>query len=517
MVITLLLLCIFLILLCHYLIHHGRFWKLIDQIPGPPPLLIIGNVLLIGTCPVEEQLKTLEKYLKIYYPVAKLWIFNHAGVSASHPDDVQTILSNSKEHIGKGFVYTFLNPWLGTGLLTSEGTKWHERRKMLTPAFHFNMLKQFVDIFIEEGNYMTQCLKDIEGSTVNDLIFFTSHHTLNVICETAMGISLKDMGAFQQQYRKTVYEITKLILARLMSPWFYSDMIFALSPMGKRQAKNLKILHGFTEKIIAERKQYHKSTNGQYLKQFENNSVNNNEEIIGIRRKRLAMLDLLIAASRNNKMSDLDIREEVDTFVLGGYETTAISISFTILLLAEHKNIQNCVRREVSAVMLENNGKLTMTAINNMPYLERCLKESLRLYPSVPNIMRVASEDLKIQSYIVPSGAILYIPIKFIHRNPDFWPNPDVFDPDRFLPENIQNRHPFSYLPFSAGARNCIGQRFAMLELKAIIATLVHNFYLEPIDYLKDLRFRLDLVTRVADPIRVKFIPIEQMQPFKAN
>ncbi|XP_067209361.1 cytochrome P450 4C1-like isoform X2 [Linepithema humile] len=448
MVITLLLLCIFLILLCHYLIHHGRFWKLIDQIPGPPPLLIIGNVLLIGTCPVEEQLKTLEKYLKIYYPVAKLWIFNHAGVSASHPDDVQTILSNSKEHIGKGFVYTFLNPWLGTGLLTSEGTKWHERRKMLTPAFHFNMLKQFVDIFIEEGNYMTQCLKDIEGSTVNDLIFFTSHHTLNVICETAMGISLKDMGAFQQQYRKTVYEITKLILARLMSPWFYSDMIFALSPMGKRQAKNLKILHGFTEK---------------------------------------------------------------------GYETTAISISFTILLLAEHKNIQNCVRREVSAVMLENNGKLTMTAINNMPYLERCLKESLRLYPSVPNIMRVASEDLKIQSYIVPSGAILYIPIKFIHRNPDFWPNPDVFDPDRFLPENIQNRHPFSYLPFSAGARNCIGQRFAMLELKAIIATLVHNFYLEPIDYLKDLRFRLDLVTRVADPIRVKFIPIEQMQPFKAN
>ncbi|XP_067216469.1 cytochrome P450 4C1-like isoform X2 [Linepithema humile] len=455
MVITLLLLCIFLILLCHYLIHHGRFWKLIDQIPGPPPLLIIGNALFWCTCPVEELLKTLEKYLKIYHPVGKQWIFNHAGVFASHPDDVQTILSNSKEHIGKGFAYTFLNSWLGTGLLTSE--------------------------------------------------------------ETAMGISLKDMGAFQQQYRKTVYEITKLILARLISPWFYFDMIFALSPMGKRQAKNLKILHGFTEKIIAERKQYHKSTNGQYLKQFENNSVNDDEEIIGIRRKRLAMLDLLIAASRNNKMSDLDIREEVDTFVLGGYETTAISISFTILLLAEHKNIQDRVRKEVSAVMLENNGKLTMTAINNMPYLERCLKESLRLYPSLPNIMRVASEDLKIQSYIVPSGTILHIPIKFIHRNSDFWPNPDVFDPDRFLPENIQNRHSFSYLPFSAGARNCIGQRFAMLELKAIIATLVHNFYLEPIDYLKDLQFRLDLVTRVADPIRVKFIPIEQMQPFKAN
>nr|XP_012236071.1 PREDICTED: cytochrome P450 4C1-like [Linepithema humile] len=251
MVITLLLSCIFLILLCHYLIHHGRFWQLIDQIPGPPPLLIIGNALLWCTCSVEEQLKILEKYLKIYHPVAKVWTFNIAGVLASHPDDVQTILSNSKQHIGKRYAYTFLYPWLGTGLLTSEGTKWHERRKMLTPAFHFNMLKQFVDIFIEEGNYMTQCLKDIEGSTVNDLIFFTSHYTLNVICETAMGISLKDMGEFQQQYRKAVHEITKLIMARGTNPLFYPNVIFAFSSLCRRQAKVLKILHGFTEKLAS--------------------------------------------------------------------------------------------------------------------------------------------------------------------------------------------------------------------------------------------------------------------------
>ncbi|XP_067215663.1 cytochrome P450 4C1-like isoform X2 [Linepithema humile] len=208
-------------------------------------------------------------------------------------------------------------------------------------------------------------------------------------------------------------------------------------------------------------------------------------------------------------MSDLDIREEVDTFMYAGYDTVSLSLCFTILLLAEHKNIQDRVRSEVNAVMLENNGKLTITALNNMSYLERCLKESLRLYPSAPFILRVASEDVKIQSYMVPSGTLLFIPIKFIQRYSDFWPNPDIFDPDRFLPENSQNRHSFSYLPFSAGPRSCIGQRFAMMELKTIIATLVHNFYLEPVDYLKDLRFQVDIVNRVMDPIRVKFIPIK--------
>nr|XP_012230588.1 PREDICTED: cytochrome P450 4C1-like [Linepithema humile] len=509
MIIISLLLCIFLILLCHYLIHHGRFWQLIDQIPGPPPLILLGNTLLWCTGSLEEQLKTLEKYVNIYYPIAKIWSIHIAIVMAGHPDDVETILSNPKEHIGKGFIYTMMQPWLGTGLLISDGTKWHERRKMLTPAFHFNILKQFVNILIEEGNHMSQCLKDNKELIVNDLLSFISHHTLNTICETAMGISMKDMGEFQQQYREAVHETNQIIVARLARPWLYPDVIFALSSLGRRQAKNLKILHGFTEKIIAERKQFHKSTDGQYLKQFHNDSVNDDEDIIGARRKRLALLDLLIAASYNNKMSDLDIREEVDTFMFEGHDTVAMSICFTILLLAEHKNIQDRVRREVNAVMLENNGKLTMTALNNMPYLERCLKESLRLYPSVPNIVRVASEDVKIQSYIVPSGTLLYVPIKTIHRHPDLWPNPDVFDPDRFLPENCQNRHPFSYLPFSAGSRNCIGQRFAMFELKATIAPLVHNFYLEPVDYLKDFRFRLDLLTRVVHPIRAKFIPIE--------
>ncbi|XP_072749000.1 cytochrome P450 4C1-like isoform X2 [Anoplolepis gracilipes] len=508
--ILLLLLCILIILLSYYYtIHCGRYGQLIYRIPGPPTVPLFGNIFDLFNQSPEELWKFQESLFKKYNSIHKIWSFKTAYIVICHPDDAQKILNSTQHHLEKGMMYTLLRPWLRTGLLTR--IKWHERRKLLTPTFHFNILKQFVNILIEEGNRMTTFVNDIEGSIIKDLVFFISKHTLNAICETSMGVSLESMGEYQQLYRQAVHEMGKILVYRLIRPWFYSDKIFALTSMGRKQAKNLKILHSFSEKIIAERKRYHELTDGQYLKDFENEVIieTDDNEILKNKKKRLAMLDFLIALSRNNKMSDLDIREEIDTFMFEGHDTVAMAICFVILLLAEHKDVQDFARNEVNAVMQENGGKLTIRALQNLPYLERCVKETMRLYPSVPFIMRVLSKDINLQSYIIPSETEIFLNIHNIHRNPDFWPNPGIFDPDRFLPENVQNRHPFSYIPFSAGLRNCIGQRFAMLEMKAIIASLVHNCYLEPIDYLKDIRHVTDIINRVTQPIRVRFVPIK--------
>ncbi|XP_050447603.1 cytochrome P450 4C1-like isoform X2 [Cataglyphis hispanica] len=365
---------------------------------------------------------------------------------------------------------------------------------------------------------MIKSLKDIDGPIVENLVSFTSKHTLNAICETAMGISLQKLGEFQQQYRDAIHDMIELILYSLR-PWFYNDLLFSISPQGRKQKKILKILHGFTEKVIAERKLYHERTNDRYLKNFGNDKETeiNDGEIFGIKKKRLAMLDLLIAASREHFLSDLDIREEVDTFMFEGHDTTSMNMTFALLLLAEHKEIQERVRVEVDSAMQENGGKLTMKSLQNLSYLERCLKEALRLYPSVFSIIRNIQDDVKLHSYDVPAGTMIYLNIYAVHRDPNFWSNPEVFDPDRFLPERIQKRHPYSYLPFSAGPRNCIGQRFALLELKAMIAPLVHNFYLEPIDCLKNVQLKYDMIIRPAHPVYIKFIPINRKQSFQTN
>ncbi|XP_014487249.1 PREDICTED: cytochrome P450 4C1-like [Dinoponera quadriceps] len=291
MIVALLLTCLFLALLYHYIIHLGRNVRLIDRIPGPMALPILGNLQAWNASP-EKMWYYLRSFMSTY-PILKYWIFGIPNICICTPDHMEKIL-NSTKHIVKGFNYKLLKPWLGEGLLTSKGMKWQKRRKILTPAFHFSILKQFVEILIEEGNRAAESLKNTEESVIDDLLHFTSHHTLNAISETSMGISLQDA---------------------LFRPWLYNETLFNLTSMGRAHNKYLNILHSFTRKIIAERKLYHEQTEWRYLKHFENDTGMDDEEVIGIKKKRMAMLDILIAESRNHGLSDSDIREEVDTFV----------------------------------------------------------------------------------------------------------------------------------------------------------------------------------------------------------
>ncbi|KAK0073592.1 hypothetical protein PV326_013263, partial [Microctonus aethiopoides] len=223
--------------------------------------------------------------------------------------------------------------------------------------------------------------------------------------------------------------------------------------------------------------------------------------------KKLAMLDLLIAAKKNGHIDDDGIWEEVDTFMFEGHDTTAMGLCFTLLLLAEHNDIQQRVRDEIDEALKKCEGHMGITELQQLPYLERCIKEALRLYPSVPFISRQITHDMQLKNHLIPAYVIVNLHIFDLHRDAEFWPDPLRYDPDRFLPERIQGRHPFSYVPFSAGPRNCIGQKFAMMELKAMVGHLIHNFYLEPVDLAKDICILSDLVLRPKNGARVTFIP----------
>ncbi|XP_043496504.1 cytochrome P450 4C1-like [Polistes fuscatus] len=406
--------------------------------------------------------------------------------------------------------FTDIRPWLSYGLLTSGGKKWHLRRKMLTPAFHFNILKYYFTYLNEESRSLIESLKK-EGDgkpVVKDLRTFISKYTLNAICQTAFGTKLTGKSKLESEYRNAVHAYSKIFVYRLVRPWYMNDTIFALTSHGRLQKKVLKTLHGFSRSIIAERKRFHKQTNGKYLQIYENIEEDDifNKDLQS--KKRLSMLDLLIASSwKDNQIDEEGIREEVDTFMFEGHDTTASALTFALSLFAKHKDIQENIRDEVKSIMGEDNN-LTISSLQKLSYLERCLKESLRLYPSVHLISRQISHDMQLKQYLIPSGTICDVNIYYVHRNPRYWPNPNVFDPDRFLPENIKGRHPYSYIPFSAGPRNCIGQRFAMIEFKLFVAFILYNFELEPVDELDDVTFLADLTLTSFKPLRVKFIPI---------
>ncbi|XP_033211382.1 cytochrome P450 4C1-like isoform X2 [Belonocnema kinseyi] len=484
--------------LYHCKTHYGRTGKLVNKIPGPTAHPLLGNVWEFMV-PLNELWVVLRKIHTKYYPINRIWLGVMPTVSIYHPDDVQIVLSSTK-HTEKSQIYSFLHPWLGRGLLTSTGPKWQTRRKMLTPAFHFNILQEFVDVFVEQSEVFVRNLKSDGDEIIKDIIPLLTKFTLDSICETAMGTELTEDES-EDSYRNAVLEMGTHVIHRMIRPWLHFDWIFKLTPTGFRQRKVLKHLHQLTNTIIAERKQYHEQ------KSKENKIAQPKKDHLKGRKERLAMLDILITASNNEGSIDNDgIREEVDTFVFEGHDTTSMGACFLLALLAEHKEIQERVRKEVCEVMKECGGKFGMSDVNKLVYLDRCIKESLRMYPSVPTITRVLHEDLQLKNYLVPAGANVHVYIYDLQRDPHFWPNPTVYDPDRFLPENSRNRHPYAYVPFSGGPRNCIGQKFALLELKVLVAQVLYNFNLEPIDLAHDIIVMQDLVIRPMQAVRVKFV-----------
>ncbi|XP_034938233.1 cytochrome P450 4C1-like [Chelonus insularis] len=499
------------LILFHFYVHGRRIGRITDKIPGPRWYPIIGNALDL-LVPTENIWHFFRRSGRDFYPVYKFWVGTFPIVNIRHPDDIQAVLSSSK-NIEKNHFYKFLHPWLQDGLLTSTGNKWRTHRKILTPAFHLHNLKEYSSSIIEHTNRLVKSLKTESTSEgiIKELHPLLTKFTLNTICESAMGMNITENDEHQNKYKKAVCDFGNLFYYRFVRPWLENDFIFSLTKKGKEQKEILKILHGFSKKIIKERTEYHQETRGKYLHDFSCSYQNNTgTQATGKgKRKRLAFLDLLIAASKQGLGIDArEIQEEVDTFVFEGHDTTATCLVFTILLLAENKEAQTRAREEVIAALEQNDGKLTMDAIQQCTYLEQCIKESLRLYPSLPVIGRKIDEDLQLKHAFIPKGSIVVIHIFDVHRDVNFWSRPNVFDPDRFRPENTESRHPFAYVPFSAGPRNCIGQKFAMLELKLLIAGLLQNFYIEPEDVTSNISILPDLMLKPVQPAHAKFVPI---------
>ncbi|XP_047102529.1 cytochrome P450 4c3-like [Schistocerca piceifrons] len=481
------------LLLLHQVVPYKfntlRTHILIDKIPGPKGIPILGNALQFNV-PTEEFIPVLKKIYDDYYPIYKIWFLGVAIVFIGDPDGVEKILS-SQQHITKSDDYLILEPWLCKGLLTSTGTKWHERRKLLTPAFHFKILEDYVHVFNKNSRILVNKLSEnTPGSTVNIFKYMTTC-TLDIICETAMGTSVDAQNGGEAEYVAAVKRMSELFLYRQLRFWVHMPLTFRLCPVYHEQNHVLNILHGFTERIIKERKEEFRSRNANERKNLKS--------------KRISLLDLLVeVAEQTGELTDLDIREEVDTFMFEGHDTTAASLTWTIFLIGLHPHVQEKIEEELEEIFGESDREVKMEDLNAMKYLEQVIKESLRLYPSVPQFGRKLDVDHEIHGYKLPAGTHCVVMPLFMHLNPELYPEPYKFDPDRFTPDKIQGRHPFAYLPFSAGPRNCIGQKFAIMEEKIVLSTLLRSFRIESLEKPEDIKLTGELILRPKDGIRVK-------------
>lgn len=189
-----------------------------------------------------------------------------------------------------------------------------------------------------------------------------------------------------------------------------------------------------------------------------------------------------------------------------GHDTTASSTNWALHLLGNHPEEQERALAEIEEVVGDSS-EVTFEHLGKLKYLECIIKESLRLQPSVPLFARVLGEDQKLDRFVIPKGTQILINPYLIHRDPLHWDDPEAFKPERFLPENSRKRHAFSFVPFSAGSRNCIGQRFALMEEKTLLTNILRNFKIVSNKRRDQLGFKTELILRPIGGVHVALSP----------
>lgn len=335
-----------------------------------------------------------------------------------------------------------------------------------------------------------------------------------------------------------VMKMCDILHLRMRNFWLRPEKIFSFTSHSTEQEKLLNVIHGLTKRVIKSKTDaFKKGTRGSLATttiKTENtgNTINRNVTSVeglsfgqssGLKddldvddsndigeKKRAAFLELLLENAENGGPIGVDeIREQVNTIMFEGHDTTAAASSFFLSLMGLHQDIQQKCVQELNDIFGDSDRPVTFQDTLEMKYLERCLMETLRMYPPVPIIARHLKEDLKLASgdYSIPKGTTVVVATYRLHRLEQLYPNPDRFDPDNFLPERQANRHYYAFVPFSAGPRSCVGRKYAMLKLKILLSTILRNYRIYSDVSEADYKLQADIILKREEGFPIRCVP----------
>ncbi|XP_044527482.1 cytochrome P450 4F2-like [Gracilinanus agilis] len=451
--------------------------------------------------PSEEGIKRILQLVAVFREVFLMW----GGpffpiVFICHPDYIKPLISASASVAPKDkLFYGFFEPWLGDGLLLSNGDKWSQHRRLLTPAFHFDILKPYVKFFNQSTDIMHMKWRHLcAGGNVRLNVF--EHISLMTLDSLQKCVFSHDSHCQEKpsSYISAILELSALVSRRNNQPLLYWDSLYHLTSQGRRFSRACNLVHVFTDDVIQNRR--------RVLAEQGSEAFLRNKR----KGKTLDFIDVLLLAKDEdgNALSDEDIRAEADTFMFEGHDTTASGLSWAIYNLSQHQEYQDRCRQEIQELLKGRQlEEIEWDDLSQMPFLTMCIKESLRMHPPVVAIARRCTKDIKLpDGRIIPKGNTCLVSIFGTHHNPTVWPNPEVYDPYRFDPNNTQ-MSPLAFMPFSAGPRNCIGQNFAMAELKVALALTLLRFRIFPDEHPP--RRKPEVILRTEDGLWLRVEPLQ--------
>lgn len=325
------------------------------------------------------------------------------------------------------------------------------------------------------------------------------------------------------EYAMAVMKLCDIIHLRTRTFYLRPDIIFNFLGIKKQHDKLVNTIHTLTKKVLRNKSdQMQKSfESGRMKKTIYSDLINqkdgdtsvihdDTEEPTVGEKNRLAFLDLMLESTYSGaNLTETEIKEEVDTIMFEGHDTTAAGSSFVLCILACHPDIQERVYAEQKQIFGDSNRSATFADTLQMNYLERVIFETLRMYPPVPAIAREVQENVRLASkpYTIPAGSTVVIGTFKIHRRKDIYENPDEFNPDNFLPEKTQNRNYYGFIPFSAGPRSCVGRKYAIIKLKILLSTILRSFKVTSSCTEADFKLQADIILKRTDGFRIRLDP----------
>lgn len=373
-------------------------------------------------------------------------------ILAMHPDVVERVCAGNRQNYDKRASYDAVRKYLlGDGLVASTGDLWRRQRKLMAPFYTPKGVQAYAELMIRDGTRLVERWQELaqrgtEVEIAEEMTFVTASIILKAMFSTETMESI-------QQMKDAVETMVSFVGERVTS---VPLPVWLPTRRNRKYVAARELVHRSIGAILTQR---HGQSEAQWPDDLLSRLMKARDEDTG------------------QAMSESLLRDESITTFFAGHETTARTMAFTWYALATNPQVTERLHQELDRVLAGRTP--TVECLRQLPYTLQVVKEVLRLYPAAPFYVRDALDSDQLAGFDIPKGAAVMLSPYYTHRHPQFWEDPEVFDPERWTRERDGVRHHYAYHPFAAGPRICIGNNFSLLESHLLLAILAQRFTLK--------------------------------------
>ncbi|CAG9865473.1 unnamed protein product [Phyllotreta striolata] len=462
------------------------------NVPGPLAFPIVGSAYKA----LRSNAGLIEVFNEFYeYPgIIKVWFSTKLWYVVFEPKYLEKVFT-SPDLLEKPHDYKRLTDIIGDTIFTPSVKKSKRYRRAVAPIFYKNAIDSYVKGFAESSADFAKVLRSLAGRKDLDVEMLCLRYTLDTTCKSIFGFGVPVSGseAGEHDYGYCLRKVAEISTYRFVRIWFNVKLIYNMSRTKQEIDKWNNLIHAHILSMISTARRL------QEIQTNSEDSKNGNSKYES---------DFFKSFIRGSEYTEEEIVDTIKSLFSAGVDTAASVLCSTLMMLALHPDAQQKVYEEVMEVV--GHRQIEHTDLQHFRYTEMAIKESMRLFPPTIIFARDSTGAVNLGEYVLPKdGAVVIFPL-VIHRNPTVWNDPLKFDPDRFLPDEMAQRSPYAFVPFSHGVRNCIGWQHAMWNLKTAIAGIIREVKVfTGYQSVEDIKLNCELVLTYTHGSKLWFEPRE--------